>query len=250
MTAAGEWFWPVVLAPFIGSFLGVVVTRAQTPKMIVFGRSVCALCGTGLRAWELIPLGSWIALRGRCGSCGQSIGLFPLVMELGALAIAASSAMVFSGALLWASCFLGWALLALAAIDLKYFLLPDFVTLPLMAAGLLATWLFAPAMLPLNIVAATAGYSLVVVLRFLYRRLRGREGIGLGDAKLLAGAGAWVSWNGLPTVILLGALAGLGYALLRCGRSGTLSPTQRVPFGTFLCLGTWVVWIYGPLVLA
>lgn len=248
--ALGNWFWPVVLAPFIGSFLGVVVARAETPESIVFGRSVCALCGNGLRAWELIPLGSWIALRGRCGSCGQSIGVFPLVIELGALVVAAWSALVFSGALLWASCILGWALLALAAIDLKYFLLPDFITLPVIVAGLLTTWVFAPSMLSLNAAAAAAGYAFVVILRHLYSRLRGLEGIGLGDAKLLAAAGAWVSLSGLPTVILLGALTGLAYALLRKGRTGALSPTQRVPFGTFLCLGTWIVWLYGPLVLA
>jgi leader peptidase (prepilin peptidase)/N-methyltransferase len=72
--------------------------------------------------------------------------------------------------------------------------------------------------------------------------------MGLGDAKLLAASGAWVSWQGLPSVILLGAVTGLAYALLRFGRDGSLALTNRVPFGTFLCLGTWIVWLYGPLV--
>jgi leader peptidase (prepilin peptidase)/N-methyltransferase len=73
--------------------------------------------------------------------------------------------------------------------------------------------------------------------------------MGLGDAKLLAASGAWVSWSALPSVILLGALTGLAFALAGSMRGGTLSLTNRVPFGTFLCLGTWIVWLYGPLAI-
>jgi leader peptidase (prepilin peptidase) / N-methyltransferase len=249
MSVLGSWIWPVVLSPFIGSFLGVVVTRVELPLAIIFGRSACAFCGTQLAARDLIPLGSWVALRGRCRSCRQRIALFHPIMELGALLVALWSASLFSGGLLWASCILGWTLLTLAATDLKYFLLPDFITLPAIGAGLFAAWLFRPSMLLANVIAAAAGYAFIAVLRQVYRRLRGREGIGLGDAKLLAAAGAWVSWEGLPSVILLGALTGLGYALFRNKGAGTLSLGVRVPFGTFLCLGTWIVWLYGPFAI-
>jgi leader peptidase (prepilin peptidase)/N-methyltransferase len=243
-----SWIWPALLAPFIGSFLGVIVIRMESPRGILLGRSACASCGARLEPRDLIPVVSWLLLRGRCRSCGQRIGLFHPAMELAALGIALWSASLFAGALLWASCLFGWTLLALAAADLKYYLLPDFLTFPLIAAGLLVAWLFGPQMLMSNAIGATAGYGFAVLLRYLYWKVRGREGMGLGDAKLLAASGAWVSWIGLPSVILLSALVGLAFALLRSRRDGSFSFSNRVPFGAFLCWGTWVVWLYGPLV--
>lgn len=249
MIGLGSWIWPVLLAPFIGSFLGVIVTRVESPRAIVFGRSVCACCGTRIAAGDLVPVMSWMLLRGRCRFCTQPIGAFYPLIELGALGVALWSASLFSDGLLWVSCGFGWALLALAATDLKYFLLPDFLTLPLVPAGLLVAWLFNPAALVPNMIGAVLAYGFVVALRYAYWQWRRREGMGLGDAKLLAASGAWLSWNGLPSVILIGALAGLGFALVERTRGGTLSLTNRVPFGTFLCLSTWIVWLYGPLTI-
>jgi leader peptidase (prepilin peptidase)/N-methyltransferase len=244
-----SWLYPILFAPFIGSFLGVIVARIESSdhRGMVFGRSVCMSCGVRLAPRDLVPVISWLALRGRCRFCGARVGLFLPLIELASVLIAVWSGFVFSGGLLWASCLLGWALLALAATDLKYYLLPDFLTLPLIPAGLAAGWLFEPDSLAAHGLGALAGYAFVIVLRFLYSRLRGREGMGLGDAKLLSAAGAWVSWTGLPSVILLGALGGLCYALCGSSHGGTLSLTNRVPFGAFLCLGIWLVWLYGPL---
>ena len=241
--------WPVIFAAFIGSFIGVIVTRIEEPRAMLFGRSACASCGVRLGPCDLVPLGSWLLLRGRCRSCGESISWFHPAIELAAMAVALGPVVLFSGPLVWVSCFLGWTLLALAAIDLKYFLLPDFLTLPLIPAGLLATWVFDPASLLSHLAGAGAGYGFVVLLRLIYKAIRGREGMGLGDAKLLAAAGAWVSWTGLPSVIVLGSFAGLLFALWGKLRGDTLSLTNPVPFGTFLCLGTWVVWLYGPLTI-
>jgi leader peptidase (prepilin peptidase)/N-methyltransferase len=154
---------------------------------------------------------------------------------------------MFSGGLLWESCLLGWTLLTLAATDLKHYLLPDFLTLPLAVMGLIAACASGEQALMSAAIGTAAGYGFVILVRLLYWRLRGREGMGLGDAKLLAASGAWLSWSGLPTVIFLGALTGLGFALFERTRGRAFSSTQRVPFGTFLCLGTWIVWLYGPL---
>jgi leader peptidase (prepilin peptidase) / N-methyltransferase len=244
-----SWVWLVLLAPFIGSFIGVIVTRCESPRSVILGRSSCISCGVRVRTRDLIPVLSWLFLRGRCRSCSQPIGLLHPMIELAALIVALWSALLFTGGLLWASCFFGWTLLTLAATDLKYYLLPDFLTLPLILAGLLVAWIFdSPTLLP-NAIGAGAGYLFLVVLRRLYWQLRKREGIGLGDAKLLAASGAWVSWSGLPSVILLGALAGLIFAPFEVKRAPSLSLT-RIPFGTFLCLSTWIVWLYGPLSLA
>jgi len=244
-----SWIWAVLLAPFIGSFLGVVVMRHDAPAQMLWGRSACGACGKRLGAADLVPVLSWLLLGGKCRSCGAPIGLFYPAIELAALAVAFWSATVFSGFALWASCVLGWTLLVLAVTDLKYFRLPDFITLPLAAAGLLATAVLGSDSLIDSLTAhalgAVAGYAFVRLLRFAYRAVRGREGMGLGDAKLLAAAGAWVSWQGLPSVLVIAALSALTVVLL--WRGPKIDPAQRVPFGVFLSLGLWITWLYGPL---
>lgn len=249
------WFWPVVAAPFIGSFLGVLVTRARAPRSILWTRSICDACGHTLGPADLVPLASWAAFWGRCRYCRSRIGLFYPAMELAAVAVAAWSAWLTTGWLLWVTCAFGWALLALAAIDWREFRLPDFLTLPLIAAGLAVQYALAPAS-PLSVgpdsllagvIGAVAGGLFMLAVRWAYAALRHREGIGLGDAKLFAAIGAWVGWLGLPSVLLVAALAGLAAALVRYGGKEKLRADDRVPFGTFLCLGTWIVWLYGPL---
>jgi leader peptidase (prepilin peptidase) / N-methyltransferase len=242
-----SWVWPVIAAPFIGSFLGVVVTRARAPRRILVGRSACEHCGATLAPRDLVPVVSWLATRGRCRHCQAPLGLFYPAIELGALAVALWSAALTSGSLLWASCVLGWWLLTLAAIDIRYFLLPDFLTLPLIIAGLAIAFLLEPERLPPHAIGAAAGFLFVFIIRQGYWLLRRREGIGLGDAKFLAASGAFVSWEGLPSVVLIAAVAALAGALLRSQRGGSISLTDRVPFGAALCLGTWVVWLYGPV---
>jgi len=241
------WIWPILAAPFIGSFLGVVVTRAESPRSILWLPSTCPICNHGLGPWDLIPIISWLASRGRCRHCGHSIGVFYPAIELAALAIAAWSAAVASGWLIWVSSLLGWVLLALALIDIRYFLVPDFLTLPLVAFGLLVAQALDPSTTLPHALGAAAGFLAIVVVRKAYWMLRKREGIGLGDAKLLAAAGAWVSWEGLPSVVLVAALGGLASTLLQHRRKATIRLTDRVPFGAFLCVGFWVVWLYGPL---
>lgn len=247
MTPLNSWIWLVVFAPVIGSFLGVLVTRAESPRSIVFGRSRCEACGIRLTAFDLFPIVSWLALRGRCRRCDSPIGIIYPVLELGAVVVAMQSAFFFSGWLLWASCLLGWTLLALAATDFKYYLLPDFLTLPLILAGLFAGWALDHSALLAHAVGAASGFAFVIGLRHVYRRLRGREGMGLGDAKLFAAAGGWVSWDSLSSVMLLSAMSGLAFGLLKRGRGDTVSLNDRVPFGAFLSLGIWIVWLYEPV---
>lgn len=242
-----SWIWPVVVAPIIGSFLGTVVSRFRAPHSIIFGRSCCDSCGAPLAAHELVPVVSWLGSRGRCGRCAQPIGLFYPFIELAAVAVAVWAVTAFSGWLVWVSCVLGWTLLALAVIDYKHFLLPDFLTLPLVPLGLVVTWMNDPAALIHHVAGAAAGFGFVVILREAYRRLRGREGMGLGDAKLLAASGAFVAWQALPSVILIASLAALTVTLFRILHGANISLAERMPFGAFLCLATWIVWLYGPL---
>jgi leader peptidase (prepilin peptidase)/N-methyltransferase len=238
----------LLLAPFVGSFLGVVVERLPAGRPIALARSRCDHCGAALAARDLVPLLSWLARRGRCG-CGRiPLGAFYPAIELAALAVAASAALVLSGWLLWASLALGWTLLALAAIDLRHYLLPDPLTLPLIPAGLGLAWLIEPAKLPDHAIGAAAGLVGFALIAWLYRRLRRREGLGLGDAKLLAAGGAWLGWQALPSVVALAAVFALALALAGAFAGGKLAATTRIAFGPHLALAIWLVWLYGPLV--
>jgi leader peptidase (prepilin peptidase)/N-methyltransferase len=248
MTESTAWIAWLAVSPFVGSFLGVVVTRFRSPLTILVGRSVCVTCGTQLGLGDLVPLLSWLSSRNRCRHCGGKIGIFYPLIELAALAIAAWSVLAAPDFNPWASCILGWTLLALAVIDVRDYLLPDFLTIPLALLGLATAWIMASSSVLNHLVGAACGLVGVVALRWAYHRLRRREGIGLGDAKLLAAAGAWVSWAGLPSVVLIGAVTGLTVTLIRgCLTGRTLSHSDRVPFGAFLCLGIWIVWLYGPV---
>ena len=239
----------IILAPFVGSFLGVVVERLPAGRAIVFGRSTCDHCGETLTARDLIPLVSYLARRGWC-SCGRTtLSWFHPGIELAALAVALSAATVLSGWLLWASLGLGWALLTLAAIDWREFVLPDSITLPLIPSGLVVTGAIDPGLLGGHALGALAGFASLALIATAYRRLRGRDGLGLGDAKLLAAAGAWLGWQALASVVLIAAVSALALALATALGGAKLAWTSRIAFGPHLALAFWLVWLYGPVVI-
>jgi leader peptidase (prepilin peptidase)/N-methyltransferase len=242
--------WMILAAsPFVGSFLGLLAWRIPQSRGVIFGRSECDECHHPLGAADLLPFASWIWLRGRCRYCGHSIGYFPLVMEFAALGIAAWAVTETSVWILAASCLLGWWLLLLAAIDWRTFLLPDVLTLPLAVTGLAVSYAIDPASLAGHLIGAVAGFAVFAAIALGYSRLRGREGLGLGDAKLMGALGAWISWQGLPAALLFASIAGLIFVLLRSAGRHKFSPGDPIPFGVFLALGGWLVWLYGPLIL-
>ncbi len=244
---AGDWLLPLLAAPFIGSFLGLVIQRLPTGAGVVLGRSACPHCGHRLGPRDLVPILSWLSSGGRCRHCAARLGFVYPAVEIAAIVIALWAASEQSGWLLWAGCALGWTLLVLAVIDRQHTILPDELTLALVPAGLGAAYLAEPSSLADHATGAVAGFAALLLVRWAYRRLRGREGLGLGDAKLLAGAGAWVSWPGLPSVVFLAAASALAIALCSSLVRRRIALTDRVPFGSYLCLATWLVWLYGPL---
>jgi leader peptidase (prepilin peptidase)/N-methyltransferase len=237
----------VVVSPFIGSFLATVAIRLPAGESLVAGRSRCPACKRALTAPDLVPVLSWILLHGRCRHCGAAIKTRYLVLELAALGVAFWAVFVVEGWLLWPTCLLGWTLLVLAAIDLEHFILPNAITLPLAGAGLAVAWLIDPALLQQHIAGAAGMYLAFVAVAAGYRRWRGREGLGRGDAKLAAAAGAWTSWTGAPGVVLLACASAFLFVLLRALRGKTIRARDRIAFGPFLCVGTWLIWLYGPL---
>ena len=232
-----------------GSFLGALVMRWPRGESIVRGRSKCDGCGRTLGMRDLIPLISFMLARGTCRACGARIDPAHAWMELGAALI--------GGILLWllplpaAALFMvaGWILLALAVLDARHFWLPDALTLPLAAIGLtLGDWVL-PAPLMDRVIGAALGYGGLFLIAIGYRWLRGHDGLGLGDAKLLGAIGAWLGWALLPLVLLLASLGGLVWALALKPLGRPVGSATRFPFGTLLCLAVvpaaWFGWISG-----
>jgi leader peptidase (prepilin peptidase)/N-methyltransferase len=170
-----------------------------------------------------------------------------------ALVIAAVSFYALAPRTAVVSCMLGWSMLAIAAIDARRFIVPDVLSLPAIPLGLLASGsLHDPALPDLvsldHVIGALTGGAGFWLVREAYWRLRGREGLGLGDVKLAAAAGAWTGWQDLTNVVLVAAATALSLALARALLRGTsLSATERIAFGTFLAPAIWIVWVLGRL---
>ena len=261
-----------LLGVILGSFLNVVVHRlprqldreshvwardllgldpetldAQPAYNLAWPPSHCPHCERPLRWSHNLPLLSWLALRGQSACCGKPIALrYPLLEGTMGLMTAflflrfgltpeALALMLLTG-----------TLLALAAIDGEWQLLPDTLTLPLLWLGLLGAVLgWTPALRASDaIIGAAAGYLSLWTLYWGHRLLTKREGMGYGDFKLLAAGGAWLGWQALPQVALLAAASGLAYALTARLR-GRLDPGQALPFGPFLAAAIWLTAVFG-----
>ncbi len=255
----------------VGSFLNVVVhrlpkmlergwqaqcaeLRGETPAPepaynLVVPRSACPACGHRITAWQNVPVVSWLALGGRCASCKARISArYPVVEILGGL-LAAYAIWHFGATPRGvAACVLLWSLLALTMIDLDTQLLPDDLTLPLLWAGLIVNLagLFAP--LADAVIGAVAGYLSLWTIYWLFKLIRGKEGMGHGDFKLLAALGAWLGWQVLPVIVLLSSVVGavIGITLIVFkGRDNN----QPLAFGPFLAVAGAIALFYGaPLV--
>jgi len=149
--------------------------------------------------------------------------------------------------LLAATALLGLALTLLSAIDVRAYRLPDVLTLPLLLAGLGVVWALDLAPLWWRALSAAIGWGLLAGIALLYERARGVAGLGLGDAKLLAAGAAWVGGEGIPTVLLVGAVSALLVAGLGRLVGRQVDRMTRLPFGPFLAAGIWFVWLLGPL---
>ncbi len=187
-----------------------------------------------------MPVWSWLAQGGRCRHCGARIGWQPLLAELAGAGIGAAAFAFLAPAPALLLAVIGWWVLLLALIDTAHGRLPDVLTLPLAAAGPLAAALAPlPGLAPPmdGLLGAVLGFALFWAIGRLYARWRGREGLGLGDAKLLAAAGAWLGPAGLAPTLLLAATTALGAAWL----TGRRKAGDAIAFGPFLALALWLL---------
>lgn len=247
-----------IIGALIGSFLNVVISRGprawglveaeRGPSGLAYPPSQCEMCGRRLGPLELIPIISFIALRGRCRGCGAGIGLRHLIVEGAGAALGLFALWRFGWS--WemaAALALFFPLLALAVIDAETGYLPDALTLPLLVVGLAVSAIgIGPSLLDAVLGAGIGGLGMGL-LAFSYRKLRGREGLGGGDVKLVAAGGAWCGAAALPFILLAGSLLGLVFAAaaMAAGRKDG-GMQAEIRFGPFLAAAIAAVYAVGP----
>ena len=270
-----------ILSLVVGSFLNVVIYRlpimlerdwrAQAAELLptaanpeaVAGKltlstpgSACPACKAPIKAWQNIPVVSWLVLRGRCAACKTKISLRYPVVELATGLLSASVAWHFGfGATAACGLMVTWTLIALTGIDIDHQLLPDGITLPLMWAGLLAAVVVGPAgggPIPVSardaIIGAASGYVSLWLVFHAFRLITGKEGMGYGDFKLFAALGAWLGWKLLPLVILLSAATGAVLGILMIVLRGR-DRSAPMPFGPYLAAAGWIAMMYGDVLV-
>jgi len=223
----------LVASPFIGSFVTAAANAWPDWSKVGMTRSACAGCGRTLGPHELIPIASYLIQGGRCRNCRTAIWPGHPIGETLCLLVAAGAVLAGSGPVeTGLAALMGWVLVYASLVDWREFILPDIATLPLIPLGIGAAWLRGGSDVALlAAIGAAAGFLLLWGLAEGYRRFRGREGLGMGDAKLLAVAGAWTDVFSLAWILLAAALATLaGVGIFRM-RGGAVSGDLAVPFG-------------------
>ncbi len=260
----------LVVGLCVGSFLNVVIHRlpkmmerdwrAQCAEMrgesapredpatynLAVPRSACPDCGHRIGALENVPVVSWLALRGRCSACSKPISArYPLVEVLGGVLAAYA---VWRYGATWkglAACVLLWTLVALTFIDFDTQYLPDNLTLPLLWAGLVANLFGVFVPLADAVIGAVAGYLALWTVYWVFKLVRGKEGMGYGDFKLLAALGAWLGWQMLPLIVLLSSVVGAVIGIMLIVFKGR-DHSVPLAFGPYLAIAGGIALFFGP----
>jgi len=261
-----------VLGAMIGSFLNVVILRMppllehdwrcqcrellglessgeEAPPGIALSRSKCPGCGHTIRAYENIPLASYLFLGGKCSACKTGISpRYPLV-EFTTAVLFVITIWHFGPNLQGLTALLLTSfLVAMTGIDIDHQLLPDNLTIPLLWGGIVLSFWSVHTGLESSVIGAVAGYLVLWSIYHVFRLLTGKEGMGYGDFKLLAALGAWLGWQMLPLIVLLSSVVGavVGLALMASGR---LQRDKPMPFGPFIAAAGWIALIWGERIM-
>ena len=267
-----------ILGLLVGSFLNVVILRypimlyrnwksecegmaeempdhpalkdLSQPYDLVTPASHCPKCQAPVKAWQNIPVISFLLLKGRCSSCDTRIGVrYPIVELLTGLLSLVLVMQLGWGWPLAAMLVFTWMLVSMSVIDIDHQILPDTMTLSLLWLGLLVNTqgLFVP--LESAVFGAAAGYGVLWGFFHIFKLLTGKEGMGFGDFKLLAALGAWLGLTAVPLIILLSSVVGavVGIAgILILGRDRQLP----IPFGPYLAAAGWIAALWGDEIIA
>lgn len=261
----------VVLSLLVGSFLNVVILRLpimmfrswkqdceetelpvhpalndlSQPYNLIKPDSHCPNCQASVRAWQNIPVISWLLLRGKCAGCGTKISVrYPLVEIVTAILSVVLLVKFSWGWPLLAMLAFTWLLIAMSVIDIDHQILPDVLTLSLLWLGLLVNSQGMFTSLHDAVYGAALGYGILWAVYWLFKLATGKEGMGFGDFKLLAALGAWFGVQSIPLIILLSSVVGavVGIAgIIILGRDKNIP----IPFGPYLAAAGWIAALWG-----
>ena len=229
----------LVLGLIVGSFLNVCIYRLPRDQSVVWPASRCTSCGRALSWYENIPVVSWVALRGRCRTCRATIAArYPIVECVTAALFVVGYYAIGPTPLLGVRLLFACAMVVLFAIDLEHLILPNEITLPGTVVGFAFSFVLAPGWQS-SLIGLLVGGLFPFLVAEAYARLRGREGMGMGDFKMLAMVGAFLGWPMVWLVLILSCLLGIviGGGALVVSRRGLAT---RIPFGTFIAVAAMI----------
>jgi leader peptidase (prepilin peptidase)/N-methyltransferase len=233
----------------IGSFLNVVIYRLPLGQSLATPPSRCRTCGYSLRWFDNIPVLSWVLLLGRCRQCGTRVSWqYPLVEVVTGALFVLVVWLTPPGPLMASRLLLICILIALFGIDLEHQILPNSITLPAIAIGVLLS-LIAPPGWKDALIGVVLGGGILYAIAWGYYLWRREEGMGMGDVKMLAMIGAFLGWKAVLVTLVLSSFAGafIGLGLMAVQR-GTMK--YALPFGTFLAIGAVVAMFVGEPLIA
>lgn len=264
----------IVIGLLVGSFLNVVIYRLPVMmerewksecKLILdpnssgnepaeafnlaYPNSHCPNCDSPIKAWQNIPVISYLLLKGQCANCKMSISVrYPIIEAVTGLMSAVIAWQLGASLEMLAALFFTWSLITLTMIDADHKLLPDQITLPLLWAGLLLNSFAVFVPLYDAVWGAIGGYLSLWSVYWLFKIITGKEGMGYGDFKLLAALGAWMGWQSLLVIILLSSLVGaiVGSIILIANKQGR---NTAIPFGPYLAAAGWIAFLWGDLII-
>ena len=228
----------------VGSFLNVCIYRLPRRESLVRPRSRCTSCGRTLTALDNVPVVSWLALRGRCRTCGAPVSaMYPIVEVVTACVFVAGYLLYGLTPLGVVRVLFACALIVLFVIDLQHRILPNAITLPGIVAGFVCSLFLPPGWVD-SLIGIAVGGGLLFAIAETYYRVRGQEGLGMGDVKLLGMIGAFLGWKLVLLTLVLASFAGsiAGVGMIASGRGDM---KYALPFGTFLAIGAVFAAVWG-----
>lgn len=235
----------LVIGLISGSFLNVCIYRVPREESLVYPGSHCPNCGAPIRAYDNIPILSYLLLKGRCRRCQKRISLrYPLVEALTGLMALALAARYGWGPEAPIFFVFSCSLITVSFIDLDYQIIPNQITYPGIPLGVCASFVLPEVSLQDSIIGVGLGGGILWLVAVLFRWLRKKEGMGFGDVKLLAMIGAFLGWRAVLLTLVLSSFVGAvaGYVALRLSGKDVREP---IPFGPFLALGALVYMLGG-----
>lgn len=235
-----------LLGAAIGSFLNVCIYRLPLDQSIVSPGSRCMSCGAAVRWFDNIPIISWIILRGRCRGCGTGFSIrYPLVELLTACVMLILFLRFGLSVSFAVYALLVAALIVVTFIDFDHQIIPDEISLSGVILGFLASFFLPEPGWASSLAGIVVGWGSLALVFYVYLWLTGREGMGGGDAKLLAMLGAFLGWKAVPFIIFTSSLVGsvVGLSLMGLQRKGR---HLAIPFGPYLAMGAVLYIFYGP----